>query len=81
MVMEGLLDYLLFALFGHDVTSVLSGRSAFEGKTWTICLEERVYFTLDKHDLDVIRDLYEERKEMLSDVERERYFKIFDACC
>ena len=83
--MEDLLDYLLFALFGHNVTSVNkndgSGRSALVGKTWTICLEDRVYFTLDEQDLSVIRHLYEERKEIMLDGDRERYLKIFDTCC
>lgn len=82
--MENLLDYLLYALFGHNVTSVHtndgSGHSALVGKTWTICLEEQVYFTLDEHDLMVIRHLYDERKERMDDDERERYLKIFNAC-
>lgn len=82
--MENLLDYLLYALFGHNVTSVHtndgSGHSALTGKTWTICLERYVYFTLDEHDLGVIRHLYEERLPRLDDEEKARYNKIFDAC-
>lgn len=82
--MEALLDYLLYALMGHNVTSVHtndgSGNSALTGKTWTICLEDQVYFTLDESDLMVIRHLYEERKERLDDIESERYLKIFNAC-
>lgn len=82
--MKELLDYLLYALFGHNVTSVHtndgSGHSALTGKTWTICLEDQVYFTLDEHDLKVIKNLYEEREERLDDIERVRYWKIFNAC-
>ena len=82
--MENLLDYLLYALFGHNVTSVHvndgSGHSALTGKTWTICLENQVYFTLDESDLRVIRYLYDQRYERLDDEERARYNKIFDAC-
>lgn len=78
--MECLLDYLLYALFGHNVTSV--GPSYFKSgvKGWTIVLEDRVYITLDERDLAVIRALYEERKERLDDEERARYKKIFDLC-
>lgn len=82
--MENLLDYLLYALFGHNVTSVHahdgSGHSALTGKTWTICLEDQVYFTLDEEDLQVIRYLYERRCARLNDEERARYHKIFNAC-
>ena len=82
--MENLLDYLLYALFGHNVTSVHpndgSGHSALTGKTWTICLEDRVYFTLDESDLQVIRFLYNNRNDRLDDNERARYLKIFNAC-
>ena len=78
--MESLLDYLLYALFGHNVTSV--GPSYFISgvKGWTIVLEDRVYITLDERDLAVIRALYEERKKRLDDEERARYKKIFDLC-
>jgi len=82
--MESLLDYLLYALFGHNVTNVHSnlgsGHDALTGKTWTIVLEGRVYFTLDEDDLAVIRYLYNKRYERLSDVERSYYTKIFDLC-
>lgn len=82
--MENLLDYLLYALFGHNITSVSkndgSGHSALAGKTWTICLEDAVYFTLDEHDLGVIRHLYDERLPYLDNEEQARYYKIFDAC-
>lgn len=82
--MESLLDYLLYALFGHNVTSVHKndgcGNGALVGKAWTICLEDHVYFTLDENDLAVIRAIYKEREERLDDEERARYKKIFDAC-
>lgn len=78
--MESLLDYLLYALFGHNVTSV--GPSLFRSgiKGWTICIEDRVFITLDEKDLSVIRALYEERVKRLDDEERARYKKIFDLC-
>lgn len=78
--MESLLDYLLYALFGHNVTSV--GPSYFTSgvKGWTIVLEDRVFITLDENDLSVIRNLYEERVKRLDDEERARYKKIFDLC-
>lgn len=82
--MEDLLDYLLYALFGHNVTNVYandgSGNSALTGKTWTIVLEGRVYFTLNESDLRIIRNLYDMRAERLHDEERARYKKIFDLC-
>lgn len=82
--MENLLDYLLYALFGHNVSEVYtnkgSGHDALMGKTWTIVLEGQVYFTLDESDLQVIRSLYEKRYDRLYDDERERYHKIFNAC-
>lgn len=73
--MEDLLDYLLYALFEYEVTSVDK-----VGKIWTICLEGRVYFTLDENDLEVIRRLYEARLPRLDNEERARYIKIFDTC-
>ena len=81
--MEGLLDYLLYALFGHNVTEVHKNASCsnmLRITSWTIVFEGYVYITLDETDLDVIRYLYEERKERLDDTERERYLKIFKAC-
>lgn len=78
--MKNLLDYLLVALFGHNVTSVNRGSSPLVPVFWTICLEDQVYFTLDEHDLSVIRQLYDERKPYIDDDERARYEKIFSAC-
>lgn len=82
--MENLLDYLLRALFGHNVSEIYtnqgSGHDALKGKTWTFVLEDQVYFTLDESDLQVIHSLYENRYLMLDDEERARYLKIFNAC-
>lgn len=78
--MENFLDYLLFALMGHDVTSVWCSDAGGAGKCWVFCLEERVSFVLDETDLQVIRTLYEERYDRLDDEERARYNKIFNAC-
>lgn len=82
--MENLLDYLLYALFGHNVTNVLShegsGHDTLTGKTWTIILEDHVYFTLDEYDLHVIRSIYDKRLEYLDSEERARYKKIFNLC-
>lgn len=83
-VMENLLDYLLYALFGHNVTSVHknegSGCSALYGKAWTIVFEDHVYITLDEHDISIIRLLYDERYELLDSEERLRYERIFEMC-
>lgn len=78
--MQGLLDYLLYALFGHNVTSVRRGATSVEPVVWSICFEDRVYITLDENDLRVIRQLYDERSPYLDDEERARYEKIFNAC-
>lgn len=82
--MENLLDYLLYALFGHNVTDVHphagSGHSALTGKTWTIVFEGHVYITIDESDLEIIRYLYENREERLDAEERARYMRIFDLC-
>lgn len=82
--MENLLDYLLCALMGHNVTNVFShegsGHDALTGKTWTICLEDQVYFTLDECDLRVIKSLYDSKYDWLDDESRARYLKIFNAC-
>lgn len=79
--MENLLDYLLYALFGHNVTNVYShsgsGHDALTGKTWTIVLEDQVYFTLDEHDLAIIRALYDQKRQYLDSEEIARYEKIF----
>lgn len=78
--MENLLDYLLYALFGHNVTEVWCSDKGKGGKTWFFCLEESVCLGLDETDLKVIRSLYEERYERLDGEERARYNKIFNAC-
>lgn len=82
--MENLLDYLLYALFGHNVTSVIKNDGRCNGAlrltSWTISLEDSVYFTLDENDLAVIRALYEERKAVIDAEECARYKKIFDIC-
>jgi len=78
--MQGLLDYLLYALFGHNVTSVHHGSTSLEPVVWTICFEGEVYITLSESDLRVIRQLYDERSPYLNDEVRARYEKIFNAC-
>lgn len=82
--MENLLDYLLYALFGHNVTEVHahegSGSSTIKGRSWTIVFEGQVYITLDEYDLNVIRNIYNERYACLNNVERFRYERIFDLC-
>lgn len=82
--MEKLLDYLLYALFGHNVTNVYtnagSDNSALLGKNWTIVFEGQVYIILDENDLQIIRQLYDMREERLDDVERARFMRIFDIC-
>ena len=82
--MENLLDYLLYALFGHNVTDVHtnegSGCSAIMGRTWTIVFEDRVYITLDECDLNVIRSIYKERYDRMHSDERMRFERIFELC-
>ena len=77
--MENLLNYLLYALFGHNVTDVKSHECCGH-KTWIIVLEDKVYFALDKNDIDVIRSIYNKRFELLESDERERYEMIFNLC-
>lgn len=82
--MENLLDYLLYALFGHEVTDVFkntgSGYSALTEKSWTIVFEGSVYITIGESDLKIIRSLYDIREERLDAEERARYMRIFDLC-
>ena len=81
--MENLLDYLLYALFGHNVTGVrrsIVGRDSLKVETWIISFEGAVYIALDTNDLAVIRELYIKRYERLDDEERARYEKIFSLC-
>lgn len=82
--MENLLYYLLYALFRHNVTNVHtnagSGNDALAGKTWTIVFEGQVYIVLDESDLQIIRQVYDKRKDRLYDDERARFMRIFDIC-
>lgn len=78
--MENLLDYLLYALFGRNVTSVKKSSNNLGVKYWIIGLEVQVYFSLDENDLAVIRALYKDRKERLDVEECARYMKIFETC-
>lgn len=76
--MENLLDYLIYALMGHDV-SVSKGKSNVTGKRqWTLTFEESVHIVLDESDLHVIRYLYEVRT--MDDDDRARYQKLFLLC-
>lgn len=74
--MEKLLDYLLYALFGHNVTHVTSIR----GERWIITIEGEVRIVLTEGDLAIIRNLYELRSDFLDNEERARYMKIFQIC-
>lgn len=80
--MENLLDYLLYALFGHNVTKVQKNEDhvALTGKSWTIVFEGHVYIVLNEDDLLVIRSIYNERYERLDSEERLRYERIFNIC-
>lgn len=76
--MENLLDYLIYALMGHNV-SVIKGTSNVTGKRqWTLTFEERVCIVLDESDLHVIRYLYDVRS--MDDDDRARYEKLFSLC-
>lgn len=78
--MEDLLNYLLYALLGHNVTSVHKNYNSSGKKSWVFCLEGAVYFVLDEDDLAVIHDMYEKRKEYNDVSEYARYMKIFETC-
>lgn len=53
--MEKLLDYIMYALLGHDYEVRYCGRTVLERHTWHVVFEGRVYITLDEHDKAVIR--------------------------
>lgn len=74
--MKRLLDYLLYALFGHNVTYV----TLIPGKRWIITIEGEVRIVLDEDDLAIIHELYKERSAFLDNEERARYMKIFQIC-
>lgn len=75
--MENLLDYLLYALFGHNVTNV---KPLEYVKAWSIVLEDKIFIVLDEHDIRIIRSIYDKRYEFLNSEQRERYEKIFNLC-
>lgn len=76
--MENLLDYLIYALMGHDV-SASKGTSNVTGKRqWTLTFEGRVHIVLDEYDLHTIRSMYEVRN--MDNEDRARYKKLFSLC-
>lgn len=78
--MSKLLDYLLYALWGYNVTLVDRCSCGMGRMSWTFVIEGQVFIVLDDRDLKVIRRLYNERKSNLTDEERSRYEKIINAC-
>ena len=53
--MEKLLDYILYALLGHDYQVRYNGKSFSGRHTWVVVFEENVYISLDERDIPIIR--------------------------
>lgn len=53
--MEKLLDYILYALLGHDYEVRYCGKTVCGQHTWHLLFEGRVSIALFEHDIDVIR--------------------------
>lgn len=76
--MENFIDYLMYALLGHNYTVRKNVPNCFGIVSWTIVIEERVYFILDALDLDLLRNIRNSR--VLNDDEKARYDKLFSLC-
>lgn len=76
--MENLIDYLIYALCGHDYEVRRCENSRTHLRQWMITFEGIVRIILDEADLTVLKEIYSTRT--LDDDERYRYEKLFSLC-
>lgn len=76
--MENFIDYLMYALLGHNYIVKKNAPYWIGYESWEVILEDRVYFCLDESDLNLLRYIRDNRK--LDDEEKARYDKLFSLC-
>lgn len=76
--MENLLDYLMYALCGHNYQVKRLENNYRNKKQWLISFEGVVTIILDESDISVLRCIYDSRT--LDADERERYERLFSLC-
>lgn len=76
--MENLLDYLMYALCGHNYQVKRLENNCRNKKQWLISFEGVVTIILDEADISVLRTIYNSRT--LDIDERERYERLFSLC-
>lgn len=76
--MENLLDYLMYALCGHNYQVKRLANNCRDKKQWLISFEGVVRIILDDSDISVLRSIYNSRP--LDADERERYERLFSLC-
>lgn len=76
--MENLLDYLICALMGHNVSVRKWTSDVTKKRQWMLTFEDSVQIILDESDLHTIRYIYDVRT--MDDDDRARYDKLFSLC-
>lgn len=76
--MEKLIDYLIYALCGHNYVVKSCVRDRLKSRMWMTTFEGEVRIILDEDDLTVLKEIYNTRD--LDDEERRRYEKLFSDC-
>lgn len=77
--MENLIDYMITTLCCNNSMELCADDSN-SPKMWTICFGGNVYLTFNRHDISVIRDIYEKRRLIMFADERDGYEKLFKLC-
>lgn len=76
--MEDFIDYVIHCLMTCEVKSrktTVAGKSA-----WVMVFNDSVIMTFDSGDVGVVRSIYENRKYILNDDERDKYQRFFSIC-
>lgn len=76
--MENFIDYVICSLMTCSVESRKS--TVAGGPAWVMTFEDRVTMTFVKEDVNVVREIYEERKYCLDADDRAKYQRFFSLC-
>ena len=77
--MENLLDYLIYALCGHEYdVKPIEESCVNRCRRWLLTFCNEVTIVLDEYDIRILKELYQSRE--WDDEERARYEKLFLKC-
>lgn len=76
--MEDFIDYMMYALLGHNYTVIKNEPNCIGLESWTVILMGSVYFCLNKDDLSLLKFIRDHK--VLDEDEKARYDKLFSLC-